>query len=79
MLTNNKAMIAISVLGAVLSIVLSGFHFHFSYFEPDTVSYLSYHSHTDSIVARIVAKSPSDQNWVTLKLCVHVLKPGNHC
>jgi len=40
MLTNNRAIIAISVLGAVLSIVLSSLYFHFSYFEPDTVSYL---------------------------------------
>jgi len=35
-----RIVIIICVLGTVLSIVLSGLYFHFSYFEPDTVSYL---------------------------------------
>jgi len=39
MLTNNKAIIVICVLGVILSILLSGLYFRFSYFEPDTVSY----------------------------------------
>lgn len=33
-------VISISILGVVLSIILSWVYFHFSYFEPDTVSYL---------------------------------------
>ncbi len=36
----NKTILIISILGVLLSIVLSGIYFNFSYFEPDTVSYL---------------------------------------
>lgn len=36
----NKAILIISVLGVLLSIILSGIYLNFSYFEPDTVSYL---------------------------------------
>lgn len=39
MLTNNKTIIIISILGVLLSILLSGLYFRFTYFEPDTVSY----------------------------------------
>lgn len=35
-----KLVLIISVLGVLLSVLLSGIYFHFSYFEPDTVSYL---------------------------------------
>ena len=36
----NKTILIISILGVLLSIILSGIYFNFSYFEPDTVSYL---------------------------------------
>ena len=36
----NKTILIISILGVLLSIVLSGIYLNFSYFEPDTVSYL---------------------------------------
>lgn len=36
----NKPIIIISILGVLLSIILSGIYLNFSYFEPDTVSYL---------------------------------------
>ncbi|MDE0634391.1 MAG: hypothetical protein OXI43_00875 [Candidatus Poribacteria bacterium] len=36
----NKAILIISILGVLLSIILSGIYLNFSYFEPDTVSYL---------------------------------------
>jgi len=39
MLKHNKAIIAICILGILLSILLSGLYFRFTYFEPDTVSY----------------------------------------
>ncbi len=35
-----KPIFIISILGVLLSVLLSGIYFHFSYFEPDTVSYL---------------------------------------
>ena len=35
-----KLVLIISILGVLLSVLLSGIYFHFSYFEPDTVSYL---------------------------------------
>lgn len=35
-----KPIFIISILGALLSVVLCGIYFQFSYFEPDTVSYL---------------------------------------
>jgi len=40
MLNGKKAIIIICILGVVLSAALSGLYFRFSYFEPDTVSYL---------------------------------------
>ena len=36
----NKSILIISILGVLLSIILSGIYLNFSYFEPDTVSYL---------------------------------------
>lgn len=36
----NKPILIISILGVLLSIILSGIYLNFSYFEPDTVSYL---------------------------------------
>ena len=36
----NKTILIISILGVLLSIVLSGINLNFSYFEPDTASYL---------------------------------------
>lgn len=36
----NKTILIISILGVLLSIILSGIYLDFSYFEPDTVSYL---------------------------------------
>lgn len=36
----NKPILIISILGVLLSIFLSGIYLDFSYFEPDTVSYL---------------------------------------
>jgi len=39
MLTENRAIIVICALGIILSTLLSGLYFRFSYFEPDTVSY----------------------------------------
>ena len=36
----NKTILTISILGVLLSIILSGIYLDFSYFEPDTVSYL---------------------------------------
>ena len=36
----NRAILIISILGVLLSVLLSGIYFQFSYFEPDTVSYL---------------------------------------
>ena len=36
----NKFILIISILGVLLSIILSGIYLDFSYFEPDTVSYL---------------------------------------
>ena len=36
----NKTILIISILGVLLSIILSGIYLNFSYFEPDTVSYL---------------------------------------
>jgi hypothetical protein len=39
-LLNKKEIISISILGAILSSLLSGMYFRFSYFEADTVSYL---------------------------------------
>ena len=35
-----KSILIISILGGLLSIILSGIYLDFSYFEPDTVSYL---------------------------------------
>ncbi len=35
-----KPILIISMLGVLLSVLLSGIYFQFSYFEPDTVSYL---------------------------------------
>lgn len=35
----NKSVVIIGILGILLSILLSGLYFRFSYFEPDTVSY----------------------------------------
>ena len=35
-----KPIVIISILGVLLSMILSGIYFQFSYFEPDTVSYL---------------------------------------
>ena len=35
-----KPIIIISILGVLLSVLLSGIYFQFNYFEPDTVSYL---------------------------------------
>jgi hypothetical protein len=39
------------------------------YYRPDL--FRSYHDYTDSVVAGIVAKSPADKDWVTLKLWGH--------
>lgn len=39
------------------------------YYRPNLLR--SYHSYTDSIVVGIVAKSPTENNWVTLKLWGH--------
>ena len=39
MLKHNKTIIVIGILGVLLSILLSGLYFRFTYFEPDTVSY----------------------------------------
>ena len=36
----NKPILIISILGVILSIILSGIYLNFSYFEPDTASYL---------------------------------------
>ena len=36
----NKLILIISILGLLLSVLLCGIYFQFSYFEPDTVSYL---------------------------------------
>ena len=36
----NKSILIISILGVLLSIILSGIYLNFSYFEPDTASYL---------------------------------------
>ena len=36
----NKPIIIISILGVLLSVILSGIYLNFSYFEPDTASYL---------------------------------------
>ena len=36
----NKPILIISILGVLLSVILSGIYLNFSYFEPDTVSYL---------------------------------------
>ena len=36
----NKPILIISILGVILSIILSGIFLNFSYFEPDTASYL---------------------------------------
>ena len=36
----NKPILIISGLGVLLSIILSGIYLNFSYFEPDTASYL---------------------------------------
>ncbi len=36
----DKPILIISILGVLLSVLLSGVYFQFSYFEPDTVSYL---------------------------------------
>lgn len=36
----NKVILVVSILGVLLSIILSGIYLNFSYFEPDTVSYL---------------------------------------
>ena len=36
----NKPILIISILGLLLSVLLCGIYFQFSYFEPDTVSYL---------------------------------------
>ena len=36
----NKTILIISILGVLLSIILSGIYLNFTYFEPDTVSYL---------------------------------------
>lgn len=36
----NRFILIISILGVLLSVLLSGIYFQFSYFEPDTVSYL---------------------------------------
>lgn len=36
----NRPIIIISILGVLLSVILSGIYLNFSYFEPDTVSYL---------------------------------------
>ena len=36
----NKTILIISMLGVLLSIILSGIYLNFSYFEPDTASYL---------------------------------------
>ncbi len=36
----NKNILVISILGVLLSIILSGIYLNFSYFEPDTASYL---------------------------------------
>ena len=36
----NRVILIISILGVLLSVLLSGIYFQFSYFEPDTVSYL---------------------------------------
>ncbi|RKU29958.1 hypothetical protein C6497_05135 [Candidatus Poribacteria bacterium] len=36
----NKTILIISIFGVLLSIILSGIYLDFSYFEPDTVSYL---------------------------------------
>lgn len=36
----NKTILIISILGVLLSIILSGIYLNFSYFEPDTASYL---------------------------------------
>lgn len=38
--TRVKPIIIISILGVILSIILSGIYLNFSYFEPDTASYL---------------------------------------
>ena len=35
-----KPIIIIAILGVLLSVILCGIYFQFSYFEPDTVSYL---------------------------------------
>ena len=35
-----KPIFIISILGVLLSVILCGIYFQFSYFEPDTVSYL---------------------------------------
>ncbi len=36
----NKTILIISILGVILSVILSGIYLNFSYFEPDTASYL---------------------------------------
>ena len=36
----NRSILIISILGVILSIILSGIYLNFSYFEPDTASYL---------------------------------------
>lgn len=36
----NRPIIIISILGVLLSVILSGIYLNFSYFEPDTASYL---------------------------------------
>ena len=36
----NKPIFIIAILGVLLSVLLCGIYFQFSYFEPDTVSYL---------------------------------------
>ena len=36
----NRVILIIAILGVLLSIILSGIYLSFSYFEPDTVSYL---------------------------------------
>lgn len=36
----HKTILVISILGVILSIILSGIYLNFSYFEPDTASYL---------------------------------------
>jgi len=59
--TNNRAVIAISVVGAVLSIVLSNVWFNFSYFEPDTASYLFQAKLFAS--GRLCADAPPEQGF----------------